>query len=170
VTGSGGYLPPSGTRTRHEFLKTIEISVFAPSWSTGAERVERLRRVTHRRWRFNKAYNDCGKSLLESAADIWSKADGLDTAVRDEIAEGVARVVRAGYDCLAQNIPYHTTDEWIAYIEHATADWFRERGFAEWFCIAAANGFNSSRPRDLSEVIVHRKPARRKRRATNEKG
>jgi hypothetical protein len=128
----------------------------------------RLRAVTHRKFRFNKAMNDRGKALLDLAYELWQKADGLDTAVRDEIAEGVARVVRAGYDCLASNIPYHTTDEWMAYIDHATQEWFRERGFAEWFCIAASRGFSSSRPRDLAERIVRvrvRKPARRTRRA-----
>jgi hypothetical protein len=128
----------------------------------------RVRRVTHRKQRFNKALNDCGRSLLEHAEELWHKADGLDTAVRDEVAEGIARIVRAGYDCLATNIPYHTTDEWMAYIDHATAEWFRDRGFAEWFCIAASRGFNSSRPRILAERIVHvRKPARRKLRANN---
>jgi len=122
--------------------------------------------VTHRKHRFNKALNDCGTSLLEHAEELWRKADGLDTAVRDEVAEGVAFIVRAGYDCLATNIPYHTTDEWMAYIDHATAEWFRDRGFAEWFCIAAARGFNSSRPRIREERVVRvRKPARRNRRA-----
>lgn len=122
--------------------------------------------MTHRKHRFNKALNDCGTSLLEHAEELWRKADGLDTAVRDEVAEGVAFIVRAGYDCLATNIPYHTTDEWMAYIDHATAEWFRDRGFAEWFCIAAARGFNSSRPRIREERVVRvRKPARRNRRA-----
>lgn len=122
--------------------------------------------MTHRKHRFNKALNDCGISLLEHAEELWRKADGLDTAVRDEVAEGVAFIVRAGYDCLATNIPYHTTDEWMAYIDHATAEWFRDRGFAEWFCIAAARGFNSSRPRIREERVVRvRKPARRNRRA-----
>jgi hypothetical protein len=127
-----------------------------------------VRRVTHRKQRFNKALNDCGRSLLEHAEELWLKADGLDTAVRDEVAEGIARIVRAGYDCLASNIPYHTTDAWMAYIDHATAQWFRDRGFAEWFCIAASCGFNSSRPRILAEKIVRvrlGKPARRTRRA-----
>jgi hypothetical protein len=124
------------------------------------------RRVTHRAFRFSKTMNLIGKSYLEAAEELWKKADGLDTAVRDEIAEGLARIVRAGYDCLASNIPYHTTDEWMAFIDHSTAEWFRGRGFAEWFCIAASCGFNSSRPRDLTEVII-RKPARRTRRAIN---
>lgn len=121
------------------------------------------RRVTKRKFRFNKAIQERGEALLNLAYEAWQKADGLDTAVRDEVAEGVARIVRAGYDCLASNIPYHTTDEWMAFIDHATAEWFRDRGFAEWFCIAAARGFNSSRPRILSERTVHvckRKPRR----------
>jgi hypothetical protein len=113
--------------------------------------------------KFNKALNDCGTSLLEMADSTWRKADRLDTAVRDEIADGIARIVRAGYDCLACNIPYHTTDSWMAYIDHATAEWFRIRGFAEWFCIAAARGFNSSRPRVLEQRVVHIRRSRPKR-------
>ena len=119
--------------------------------------------VVHRKHQFNKRLNDCGKNLLEHAEEIWRKADGLDTAVRDQIAEGVAQIVRAGYDCLATNIPYQTTDAWMAYIDHATAEWFRGRGFAEWFCIAASCGFNSSRPRILSERMVTVRRTRSKR-------
>lgn len=123
-----------------------------------------MRRVKERKFRFNKAMQDRGKALLDLAYELWQKADSLDTAVRDEIAEGVARIVRAGYDCLASNIPYHTTDEWMAYVDHATAEWFRDRGFAEWFCIAAARGFNSSRPRILSERIIRVSGKRKRRR------
>jgi ribosomal protein L32E len=121
--------------------------------------------------KFNKALNDCGTSLLEMADSTWRKADGLDTAVRDEIAEGIARIVRAGYDCLASNIPYHTIDSWMAYIDHATAEWFRIRGFAEWFCIAAAQGFNSSLPLDLEQGAINfaRSMPKRKRKALRTK-
>jgi len=122
------------------------------------------RSVTHRKLRFNAAMDKCGKRLLQMADEMWQQADGLDTAVRDNIAEGLGRIVMAGYDCLASNLSLDT-DGWMSFIDHSTADWFRNRGFAEWFCIAAANGFNKSRPRVLSEMITFRKPARRNRRA-----
>lgn len=139
------------------------VGAHAPSSRAGKPR-RRYRAITHRKPRFNHALDKRGKRLLQMAEELWKQADGLDTAVRDNIAEGLGRIVMAGYDCLASNLSLDT-DEWMSFIDNSTADWFRNRGFAEWFCIAAANGFNKSRPRVLSEVITFRKPARRKRRA-----
>ena len=118
----------------------------------------------NRRKRFNKQMQDMGRFLLDSSEEIWHKAQGLDTAVRDDIAEGLAHVVHAGYDCLASNHDL-TTEGWMSFIDTATADWFRSRGFAEWFAIAAANGFRCSRPRILSERVVKVRRPRKKRKA-----
>jgi hypothetical protein len=135
------------------------------------------RAVTHRDKKFNSykgtvtyngTLNERGQLLLRLAQATWDAADGLDTAVRDEIAQGVALIVRAGYDCLASNMDI-PVDAWMNFIDHSTAEWFRNRDFAEWFCIGAARGLNSSRPRNLSDVIVSRKPARQKRRAASKK-
>lgn len=128
----------------------------------------RRRRITHRVVRFNKTLQDLGRYYLEQAAEIWGRADGLDTAVRDEVAEGVARIVRAGNDCIASNLDL-TTDQWMSFIDNATADWFRVRGFAEWFCIAAANGFNTSRPCDLSTLPFKTRRIKYKPRAKKKK-
>jgi hypothetical protein len=112
-----------------------------------------MRRVTNRKKRFSKQMADIGRFLLDSSEEVWRKAQSLDTAVRDDIAEGLAHVVHAGYDCLASNHDL-TTEGWMSFIDNATADWFRDKGFAEWFALAAANGFRCSRPRILSERIV----------------
>ena len=143
------------------------IGAHAPSSRAGKPR-RRYRAVTHRKPRFNHAMEKRGKWLLQTADEIFKQSDDLDTAVRDNIAEGLGRIVMAGYDCLASNLNLDT-DGWMSFIDNSTADWFRNRGFAEWFCIAAANGFNKSRPRILSEVITFRKPARPKGRATTTK-
>lgn len=125
----------------------------------------RYRAVTHREKKFNKTYNDLGKRYLSMADEIWKSADGLDTAVRDTVAEGLAHIVNAGYDCLAQNLDL-TIEGWMSFIDGSTADWFRNRGFAEWFCVGAANGFRQSRPRALSEIFVKvRRVRQRKPRA-----
>lgn len=126
-----------------------------------------MKAVTHREKKFNKAMDDRGNQLLRLAQVTWDAAEGLDTAVRDEIAQGVAFIVRAGYDCLASNLDV-SVDSRMRYIDHSTEEWFRAREFAEWFCIAAARGFDSSRPRNVDRWIS-RKPARRKRRATTKK-
>lgn len=115
----------------------------------------RTHRATHRAKRFNKQLDDTGKWLLEIAEDIYYRVSSLDTAVRDDVCEGLARIVHAGNDCVAANLNLNT-EQWMSFIDGATADWFRRRGFAEWFCVAAANGFRKSRPRDLAERIVRR--------------
>ena len=64
----------------------------------------------------------------------------------------LARIVQAGNDCVASNLEL-TTDQWMSFIDNATADWFRSRGYAEWFCLGAASGFNKSRPQSLDETF-----------------
>ena len=99
-----------------------------------------------------KAYKRHGENLLAQAATIWNEADLLDTAVRDDVATGLAHLVHAAYDSIANSIDISDTTAWMAFIDNATAEWFRERGFAEWFCLAAACTFNTSRPRTLVEL------------------
>ena len=107
----------------------------------------------HRKRSYNKKMADLGKWLLQIAEEIRVKASGLDTSVRDSVSEGLAYIVQAGNDCTAQNLDL-TTDQWMSFIDNATADWFRSRGYAEWFCLAAASSFRKSRPRTLDEHIV----------------
>ena len=107
-----------------------------------------------RKFKYNKAYADLGDYLLNIAEEIRRKVFNCDTAVRDSVSEGLAYIVQAGNDCTAQNIEFNTTEQWMSFIDNATADWFRERGYAEWFCVAAANGFRLSRPRTLDERII----------------
>lgn len=127
------------------------------------------RRVhTRRARRFNKTYADLGKWLIATAEEIWRRSAGLDTSVRDSVAEGLAYIVSAANDCTAQNLDL-TVEQWMSWIDQATADWFRARGFAEWFCIAAASGFRKSRPRILSDLhIKYRKAKPRKKRVKPE--
>jgi hypothetical protein len=121
--------------------------------------------MTHRKIRFNKDMDDTGRWLLATAEEIRKRCDGLDTAVRDSVAEGIAYIVQAGNDCMASNLDL-TTDQWMSFIDKATADWFRSRGYAEWFAVGAATGFNRSRPRILDDRcfnVVRRTPKRKPR-------
>ena len=109
-----------------------------------------MRKVTHRKPTFNKTMDKAGKAILQHAEDLWKLSSGLDTAVREDMATGLAHIVAAGYDTIASNLDL-PTEGWMSYIDGATADWFRKRGFAEWFCVGAGAGFRKSRPRTLSE-------------------
>lgn len=111
------------------------------------------RRVTQRKPRFNKTLEKYGKYLLNTAEEIHRGSATLDTSVRGTISEGLAYIVQAGNDCVASNLDL-TTEQWMSFIDNATADWFRTRGYAEWFCIGAACQFRKSRPRILSEMTV----------------
>jgi hypothetical protein len=85
------------------------------------------------------------QEYLQHAETIWAKAD-FDTAVRDDVAVGLSYIVRAAFDCLALDKNLQGL-EFSMYIDSRTAEWFRMRDFSEWFCLAAASGFNTSRPR-----------------------
>jgi hypothetical protein len=86
---------------------------------------------------------------LQHAEELWATAD-FDTAVRDDVAKGLAYIVRAAYDCQALDAGLQGL-AFVNFIDQKTAEWFRRREFSEWFCIAAACGFNSSRPRELKD-------------------
>ena len=107
---------------------------------------------------------------LKACDETWKRAAGLDTAVSDSVAQGLAFLVHSAYDSLSTSkaIGYGSDDyaASIAYIAGATAQWFRDRGFAEWFCLAAGSLFNTSRPRIKAERIrrVNRKHMNRKHR------
>ena len=87
---------------------------------------------------------------LEHADALWIAADGFDTAVRDDVAQGIAFIVRAAYDCQALDAGLQGL-AFVNFINQNTAEWFRRREFSEWFCIAAACRFKSSRPRELKD-------------------
>lgn len=99
-----------------------------------------------------KALDTYGQTILADCARIWRAANGLDTAVRDDVAQGLTHLVRSAYDSLASNMNIKDTTAWTAFIDNSTAEWFRQRGFAEWFCAGAATGFRTSRPRTLAAL------------------
>lgn len=106
-------------------------------------RVFKERRLTEAEQHWNKAADD----LLLHAEQIFELSKDFDTAVRDSIADGLARIVQAAFDCRANAQKFDTTEMWMAFIDSCTAQWFREHGFVEWFCAAAATGFRTTPPR-----------------------
>jgi len=104
-----------------------------------------MRKPEKNRW------NNLADDLLNWAEHIWRLSSDLDTAVRDNVAEGLARIVNAAFDCRSIALELKDCEGINAYVNGGTAQWFRDRGFAEWFCCAAAAQFNASRPRTLEE-------------------
>ena len=108
---------------------------------------------------------------LRACGERWEAASGLDTAIRDDVAQGLAYLVYSAYDSIScsRGIGWGSDDysAGYAYVAGSTAQWFRERGFAEWFCIAAGCLFNNQRPRLKSEVFhkIRRVPAKKRKAA-----
>jgi hypothetical protein len=112
------------------------------------------------------------KETLERCAAMWDAAEGLDTAVRDNVAQGLAYLVWSAYDSVSVSKALgYACDDYgasVSFVAGATAKWFRDRGFAEWFCIAAGELFHNQRPRLKSELKfkVIRAAGNRKKKAS----
>ena len=105
----------------------------------------------------DKGMEKLAKLYLERAGELFAACDSMDTAVRDSVSEGLAYIVHAGYDC--QGCAYDI-QQFHEFVDKKTREWFESRGFADWFCEAAACGFNSSKPRIL-QFSQERKSSRR---------
>jgi hypothetical protein len=106
--------------------------------------------------------------LLDTCDQLWEISTTLDTAVGSTILDGIARLVYAAYDSQACSLGLDGA-AFSAFISSSTAEWFRDRGCAEWYCLGAGNMFHTSRPRTLAErnlsIKRMRSPGRKKRAA-----
>lgn len=113
-----------------------------------------------------KRLDACARELLATCDRLWDMAGEFDTAVADVTLQGIARLLHAAYDSQACSLGLDGA-AFSAFISGSTAEWFRERGCAEWFCIGAGELFNSSRPRTLAErklmIKYMRSPGRKKK-------
>ena len=116
-------------------------------------------------------WNRQADGLLAHAESIWQLCESYDTAVRDSIAEGLAFIVEAAFDCRAIALDIDETNARNAFISSGVSGWFRDREFAEWFCFAAASLFRTSRPRTLKEIekLIVIRPRRHSRSARKPK-
>jgi hypothetical protein len=113
--------------------------------------------------------NKLASEMLKVCETMFQACGGLDTAVRDDVSTGLAYLVHSAYDTMASVMDISDTTAWMAFIDNATAEWFRQRGFAEWYCLAAASLFHTSRPRTLAEIsstIKFRRSPGKKQEAT----
>ncbi len=106
-----------------------------------------MRKVSQRKAKYNARLDAQAKAMLDHAQKLLDGAAGLDTAVRDVVHEGLARIVYAAYD--TKGCAESVSDfDFAGYIEQRTYEWFRERGFVEWFCVGASTLFRNS-PREF---------------------
>jgi len=103
---------------------------------------------------------------LETCEMLFREYDGLDTAIRDIGHDAIARLLYIAYDCRACALGLQEA-EFSSFVDNAVAEWFRQRGFAEWYCQGAGTLFNRSRPRILSVEMIGRLK-RRKRKAAKQ--
>lgn len=118
------------------------------------------RRVAQRRPKFSVKSAELATSMLNHAEALLNAAANLDTSVRDIVSEGLARIVYAAYDTEACAQCISDFDS-TAYIQTKTYEWFRDRGFVEWFCAGASTLFSTSprhffrfRTRQAKKAIV----------------
>ncbi len=113
-----------------------------------------------------KRWNNAAENMLSHCRDIWEESSGFDTAVRDSVASGLAYLVHAAFDCRSIALDFQDFESGNAFIDNSTAEWFRERGFVEWFAAGAASLFNTTPPRRLADrnpFVVSQVPRRRKK-------
>ena len=102
----------------------------------------RLRSVPGRAAKRDAKLEAVGVSMLAQAETLLKRSSELDTAVRDTVANGLAYLVYAAYDTIAvaQLVSEFDMGPFIA---QKTYEWFRERGFVEWFCAGASTLFRT---------------------------
>ena len=112
---------------------------------------------------FKRNYEQAAQRILDYCDKLW-RGDGsmLDTSVRDVLADGIARLLHVAFDCQSCALGLHNEAHY-GFMGSSIAEWFRARGFAEWYCQGTATLFCTSRPQILSDqVIVAPKRRRRK--------
>ena len=98
-----------------------------------------------------KRLNAAAEKMLSHARDVYELSRGFDTAVRDSVASGLAYLVHAAFDCRSIALDFKDFESDNAFTDNSTAEWFRERGYVEWFSAGAASLFNTTPPRRLAD-------------------
>ena len=114
----------------------------------------KTRRISQRQPKFNVKMDNLATTMLEQAQALFEGSSYLDTIIRDITAEGLARIVYCAYDTQAIAARTEFTEgtlsdfDAVNYIQSKTYDWFREKGFVEWFCVGASTLFRTT-PREF---------------------
>jgi len=112
---------------------------------------------------FKREMERVAQGILIFCDHLWrGDASGLDTSPRDTLADGIAYLLYVAYDCQACGLGLHD-EAFRGFIGNSVAEWFRSRGFAEWYCEGAANLFHTTRPRILADLVIGQPKKRRRR-------
>lgn len=111
-----------------------------------------------------KRWNNAADKMLTYCREVYELSSGFDTAVRDSVASGLAYLIHAAFDCRSIALDFQDYESMNAFIDNSTAEWFRERGYVEWFCAGSAALFNTTPPRLLADMIVKVRRVRKVRR------
>lgn len=84
------------------------------------------------------------EKMLRIAEEMFEDAGGLDTFVRDVVADGLARIVYCAYDTRACGLGNLNTEEFHVYVAANTHEWFKSHGFVDWYCSGAATLFQTT--------------------------
>lgn len=95
-----------------------------------------------------KLMNSIADDILAKCQEMYEQSAGLDTAVRDTMATGLAYLLHVAYDCRAGALSIEGED-FCTYIDAGVAQWLRDHEYTEWFCVAASRLFSTSDPRRL---------------------
>jgi len=98
-----------------------------------------------------KRWNNAADKMLSHCREVYELSSGFDTTVRDSVASGLAYLVHAAFDCRSIALDFKDFESSNAFIDNSTAEWFRERGYVEWFSAGAASLFNTTPPRRLAD-------------------
>ena len=122
---------------------------------------------THRRPYFSKELAALQADLLATAERIWKASTHCDTAVRDTVADGLARLVYVAYDCEGVNKGLGSSydDSFDAHREWSTEKWFKDHGFADWYAKGAATLFHTMRLPSFQFLQVSHRRRRTKKAA-----
>jgi hypothetical protein len=114
-----------------------------------------VKRKTRRAYKPNSKLGIVANQMLEKAGEIFAMSSELDTTIRDTVADGLAYLVYSAFDtrAIAENIVEFNVAE---YIQHCTYQWFRDRGFVEWFCVGASTLFRTTPRHFFQRTIVKR--------------
>jgi hypothetical protein len=112
----------------------------------------RRRVVVHRQRKPDMALNQRSMRLLELAERIYEETQELDTAMRDVVAEGLARIVYVAYDTQAMANNVHDLKH-HDFIQVSAFEWFKSHEYVDWFAQGASCLFQTSLPNSIKREM-----------------
>lgn len=103
---------------------------------------------------FKRNMQRTADGIFNYCCELW-RGDGsnLDSSVQGVLSNGIAKLLHVAFDCQACALGLQG-EAFSGFIDSSVAEWFRSRGFAEWYCQGAGCLFNNSRPRIMEDRVI----------------